>query len=192
MGKRTLRTILLAVLVAVLAAPCGAEAAMLGKVDGQRVYYSASETYRVADSFIYIGTFSSEVDGMSRSGLRFARAVYTNFVFGKRYNDTNELVEIFITRWEELPSGWRLPNPGQIPEYYYNFKVTRFTGLREFLNEKGFTFSSVFYGGRMKGYVRDGTSVQHYFAKATTVMPQDADKTEQVRQSYYQAIVLEH
>ena len=72
-----------------------AQAVMLGRVDGQKVYYSAEKTYLVDSSFVYIGSYTSDRNASATNTLKQTSLVVLNEVFAKKHNDTNEIVAIF-------------------------------------------------------------------------------------------------
>ena len=167
-----------------------AQAFLLGRVDGHTVAYSTGQTYVVDSSFEYIGSFTSESNTTAVNQLKQDANLLVNEVFGKRHNDTNELVMIFIGQWMKLPNRWRVSEPGPMPEKLYGFKPTRFTGLADFLNSKGYTFSTDFYGGLLKGNGYLDTYTKYYFAVANTIIPTGAENNDYVRTAFHDNIKL--
>lgn len=173
---------LLTVGVLVLTLFCGtAFSFMLGRVEGNSVHYSTGKSYTVDSTFIYIGTFQDQYDTKEFGSLKTAPHILNYEVFGKKYNDTNELIEIFIASWDKLPSGWTYHPRGPLDEKLYSFKVTRFNGLAQFLTNKGYTFSSEFFGGIMRGFNERNVSTTYMFVVANSVMPTEIDKSEYVK-----------
>jgi len=161
-----------------------AQAFLLGRVDGHTVAYTTGQTYVVDGSFEYIGSFTSESNTKAVNQLKQDANLLVNEVFGKRHNNTNELVMIFIGQWMKLPNRWRVSDPGPMPEKLYGFKPTRFTGLADFLNSKGYTFPADFHGGLLMGNGYLDTYTKYYFAVANTIIPNGAEKNEYVRTAF--------
>jgi len=162
--------------------------AMTGRVEGNCVYYSADKVYELAPDFVYIGSFTSTVNMKAENQLNVSSYLLINEVFGKKFNNTNELVEIFIAQYEKLPDRWRVATPGPMNEKFYNFKPTRFTGLAEFLTEKGYTFSTDFFGGLLLGNGYLNTYTKFYFVVSNTVLPTGKDKIEFIRTKFLECV----
>jgi hypothetical protein len=173
----------------VLSWAVNAQAFMTGRVDGHKVYYSAEQAYMVDASFEYIGSYTTNLNIQASDVLKQVAKIYQTEVFGKRHNGTNELDTLFIARWEKLPDGWRWHNPGPLKESLYEFKVPRFTGLEEFLREKGFTFTDKFYGGILLGTIWRETTTKYFFCVSQGSIPQNVDKAEFVRSAFRASIV---
>ena len=170
---------------AMLTLPLTAQAFMMGRVDGNRVSYSAEKEYIVDSSYKYIGTYTTSVNVVAtNNSANLNSNTLINEVYGKLYGDTNEIIEIFIAQWVKLPNKWRVSTPGPIKENLYDFKVSRFLGLAAFLTEKGYTYPVEFFGGTLDGFGYLDTYTKHYFAIAITTMPPTSDRTDVVRSTY--------
>lgn len=162
----------------------------LSRVEGHKVYYSAERAYTVDPEYVYIGSYSEiETTASMERATKLSSRTYINEVFGLKYNGTNELVELFIAQWHQVPNSWRVGEPGPIPTKYYDFKPARFKGLSDFLTSKGYTFSTDFYGGMMMGYGENITYTKYYFAIANTVLPKGVDKKEHLQSVFAKKIV---
>ncbi len=169
-----------------------AQALMLGRVDGHTVYFNAEQAYVVDSSFEYIGSYTSQLSTKALDQLKQGSKTLVHEVFGKRHNDTNELVMIFIAQWQKFPDRWRVSEPGPIREKMYDFMPTRFTGLADFLKSKGYTYSTNFYGGLLIGNGYLDTYTKYFFAVANTIIPEISGKADYVRAVFNENIKLAH
>lgn len=183
-----MRNLLIASLLAGMLLCGEAFSFMTGRVDGNNVFYSTGKSYFVDPSFKYIGTFSRQYTNKEVGSLRSADHTENFEIFGRQYNDTNELVEIFIAAWDKLPSRWNYLPKGKLEENYYEFKVTRFTGLLEFLKERGYTTSNEFYGGLVLGYNELNISTKYYLVIANSIFPLGVDKNNYVKEQFGRVI----
>ena len=183
----------IAVFVVMMFSAVRSESFMAGRVDGNRVYYSASNTYAVDSSFVYIGTFESDQTITAQnSQTNKSTRLLINEVFAKRYGTTNELVELFIAQWNKLPNRWHVTEPGPMKERIYEFRPTKFTGLSAFLESKGYTYTDVFHGGMMLGFGYNDTYTRYYFAVAKSTIPKDVtDNDGFLRTAFSNAVKLE-
>lgn len=188
MMKKRFAIQLLCMLAIVSWLPVWSAMGMTGRVEGNKIYYSAEKTYEIGQEFIYIGSFASSITKKANNKLAMQPDFITNEVFGKRYNNTNELTELFIAQYEVLPNEWRVATPGPMNEKLYNFKPTRFSGLAEFLAEKGYTFSNNSFGGLLLGNGYIGTYTKFYFVVSNTSLPSGKDKRDFLRAKFMESI----
>lgn len=166
------------------AAYTNAFTAMSTRVEGHNVYYTAGQRYAIDGEFVYIGTFTTSKSVKAMNKLDVSTYQIINEVFGLSYNGTNELVQLFIAQWVKMPPDWKVGEPGPIDSKYYDFKPTRFTGLADFLNSKGYTFSTEFYGGLMIGTGYRDSYTKYFFAISKSTMPTEVDKTEYLKSTF--------
>lgn len=181
-------TAFLAALIWTAVAYTNAFTAMSTRVDGNNVYYTAGQMYAIDAEFVYIGAFTTTESVKAMNKLDVSTYQIINEVFGLSYNGTNELVQLFIAQWVKMPSGWKVGEPGPINAKYYDFKPTRFTGLADFLQNKGFTYSNEFYGGLMIGTGYSDTYTRYYFAISKSTIPKSVDNVEYLKSTFTEKV----
>lgn len=162
------------------------------RVEGDQLFFSPSSTYKVDNSFKYIGTLTTSYSNQNVDSIKMSVHREHWEIFVKTYKETNEVSELVIAYWDILPDKTRFINPGTKPDVFFTNKISRYKSVEQYLNSHGYTTSSTFNVGIFKQQTEGNTIRFIALAIATTVMPSGVNINEYMTDSFRNYIKYVH
>lgn len=158
-------------------------------VDGNMINYGPGRTFAVDASFQYLGATNTLYTEHIVNKTQLSSGTSENWIFGKKYMDTNELVElVFINR--RTPSNhvvYTTSSRGKMADQHFEMSrfAKEFAGL---FRENGVVTSQKFQCVSTERQIEARHSSSIAYCVANSVIPADSDVREYLRKKYSESL----
>jgi len=158
-------------------------------VDGNMINYGPGRTFVVDASFQYLGATNKLYAEHIVNKMKLSSGTSENLVFGKKYMDTKELVElVFINR--ATPSDrtvYVTSSRGKKADQH--FELLQFTKeFSDLFQENGFVTSQKFQCVSTERQIEARLSSSIMYCVASSVIPSDSNVREYLRKKYSESL----